>query len=246
MRAVCLVVKSYILEITKQEFCTGRRNLTDESPTRETTRTRVSSRLTPHSFSDIIFGLALSIGSLVLTQSKVTGWQDYAWNALLFGFSFLVIALTWLLYSQTMSVISSEVSSTLFLNLVLLFCVALEPYFFYMIMNGTYQNLVSFTSVGYALDVGFMFIILGTLASFVSKQEKALEQEQKPKLHPNVLQRFKHMMISEYIVGALFLISAPPIFWVPTPLGHLRFIFWYSSFLVFLVSHSSGHLKIKS
>ena len=220
--------------------------MTDESPRRETTKTRISSRLTPHSFSDIIFGLALSIGSLVLTQSKVVTWQDYAWNALLFGFSFLVIALTWLLYSQTMSVIASEVPSALFLNLVLLFCVALEPYFFYMIMNGAYQNLLSFTSVGYALDVGFMFVILGTLASFVPKQGMVLEQDRKPKLHPNVLQRFKHMMISEYIVAALFLSSAVPIFWVPTPVGHLRFVFWYSSFLVFLISHSISYRKTKS
>jgi hypothetical protein len=142
-----------------------------------------------------------------------------------------------------MSVISSEVPSALFLNLVLLFCVALEPYLFYMLMNGVAQNLLSFTSVGYALDVGFMFAILATLASFVPKQEKVDEQGQRPKLHPDVLQRFKHMMISEYAVGALFLISAAPIFWVPTPIGHLRFVLWYSSFLIFLISHSVTHRK---
>jgi uncharacterized membrane protein len=194
----------------------------------------ISSRLTPHSFSDIIFGLALSIGALVLTQNQVLTWQDFGWGILLFGFSFLVIALIWLMFSQTISVLQSEAPSVVFLNLALLFCVALEPYLFYMLMNGLTQNLLSFTSIGYALDVGFMFMILATLASLVLKQGNN---------NPTFLKRFKHMMISESIVGALFLVSAAPVFWVDTQIGHLRFVFWYSSFLVFLVSHIVSHLK---
>jgi uncharacterized membrane protein len=215
--------------------------LTDEPQEHEDGR--ISSRLTPHSFSDIIFGLALSIGALVLTQNQVVTWQDFGWGVLLFGFSFLVIALIWLMFSQTISVLPSEVPSVVFLNLVLLFCVALEPYLFYMLMNGLTQNLLSFTSIGYALDVGFMFIILAMLASLVLKQERVDGEGQKPKLHPTFMQRFKHMMISEAIVGALFLVSAAPIFWVDTQIGHLRFVFWYSSFLVFLVSHIVSHRK---
>jgi hypothetical protein len=41
----------------------------------------------------------------------------------------------------------------------------------------------------------------------------------------------------------LFLVSAAPIFWVPTQIGHLRFVLWYSSFLIFLISHSVSHRK---
>jgi hypothetical protein len=143
-----------------------------------------------------------------------------------------------------MSVLPSEVPSALFLNLVLLFCVALEPYFFYMLMNGATQNLLGFTSVGYALDVGFMFVVLAILASFVLKQKERVEiEDQRPRLYAKALQSFRHMMIAECIVGALFLISAAPIFWVPTPIGHLRFVLWYSSFLIFLISHSVGYRK---
>jgi hypothetical protein len=117
--------------------------------------------------------------------------------------------------------------------------VALEPYLFYMLMNGATQNLLGFTSIGYALDVGFMFVVLAILASFVLKQKETAEAEdQRPRLHAKALQSFRHMMIAEYAAGALFLISAAPIFWVPTPIGHVRFILWYSSFLIFLVSHS--------
>jgi uncharacterized membrane protein len=216
----------------------------DESLERERTRIKISSTLTPHSFSDIIFGLALSIGALFLTQNKVLAWQDFAWSVILFGFSFLIIAITWLLFSRTMSALLSEASSVLFLNLVLLFCVALEPYLFYMLMNGATQNLLSFTSVGYALDVGFMFVILAMLASFVLKRLETIDAEGHiPRLHAEARQSFRHMMIAESAVGALFLVSAFPIFWIPTPIGYLRFVLWYASFLIFLFHAVAGHPK---
>ena len=123
---------------------------------------RVKVRLAPESFSDIIFGLALSIGSLILIQNPVSKWQDFSWNVLLFGFSFIVIAMIWLLFSGTICYLSTDSSSVLFLNLVLFFCVALEPYLFYLIMNKAFQGLQSVTSVAYALDVGAMFLVLGT------------------------------------------------------------------------------------
>ena len=211
--------------------------MTEESLEHHKTRIKISSRLTPHSFADIIFGLALSIGAVFLTQNRVQTSQDFAWNVFLFAFSFIVIAITWLSFSRTMSALPIEVPSTLFLNLILLFCVSLEPYLFYMIMNNATQNLLSFTSVGYALDVGFMFVILGTLASSVLKENRRLEGEYlRPRLDAKALLTFRRMMIVEYAVGALFLVSAAPIFWIQTPIGHLRFVLWYLSFLLPLIS----------
>jgi len=218
--------------------------LTVEPPEHDKARIKISSRLTPHSFADIIFGLALSIGALFLTQNRVQTSQDFAWNVFLFAFSFIVIAITWLLFSRTASALPSEVPSTLFLTLVLLFCVSLEPYLFYMLMNNATQNLLSFTSVGYALDVGFMFVILGILASSVVEQNRGLEGEyMRFRLDARALPTFRRMMIEEYAVGALFLVSAVPIFWVPTPIGHLRFVLWYLSFLLPLISYRYWSLE---
>jgi hypothetical protein len=143
-----------------------------------------------------------------------------------------------------MSALPSEVPYTLFLNLTLLFCVTLEPYLFYMLMNNATQNLLSFTSVGYALDVGSMFVILGTLASSVLQQNKRMEGEnRRPRVDAKTLPTFRRMMIEEYIVGALFLVSAAPIFWVQTPIGHLRFVLWYLSFLLPLISYRYWSLE---
>jgi hypothetical protein len=143
-----------------------------------------------------------------------------------------------------MSALPSEIASTLFLTLVLLFCVSLEPYLFYMLMNNATQNLLSFTSVGYALDVGFMFVILGILAFSVLEQNRKLEGEyRRPRLDAKALPTFRRMMIEEYAVGVLFLVSAAPIFWVPTPIGHLRFVLWYLSFLLPVISYRYWSLE---
>jgi hypothetical protein len=74
-------------------------------------------RLKPDSFSDIIFGLALSIGSLILIENRVQVWQSFIWNLLLFGFSFAVIAMVWLSFSATMRYLSTEVPLVIFFEL---------------------------------------------------------------------------------------------------------------------------------
>ena len=43
------------------------------------------------------------------------------------------------------------------------------------------------------------------------------------------------MMFAEAIVGAAYFLSALPVFWVLTPIGYLRFYFWYSAFTFFFV-----------
>jgi uncharacterized membrane protein len=190
-------------------------------------------RIAPESFSDIIFGLALSIGSLILIQSQVHAWQDIFWNVLLFGFSFLIIAITWLLYSHTISLLSVEASSTLTLNMVLLFLVALEPYLFYLLMNQATQGLLEYTSIDYALDVGTMYLILAALTWIVLKRSRGNEVDRRM-LQPKSLNSLRRTFAGEIAVGALFLFSTAPFFWVSTSVGHLRFVLWYCCFLIFI------------
>jgi len=188
-------------------------------------------RLKPDSFSDIIFGLALSIGSLILIQNRVQVWQSFVWNIVLFGFSFAVIAMAWLSFSATIRYLSTEVPVVVFLTLALFFCVILEPYLFYMLMNGSGQLSMVISEV-FAFDIGFMFFVLGILAEMVLK-EASLNH---PSYHSGDLETLEHMIYPRYVVGALFLISIVPFFWVSTPLlGHLRPIVWTSSIAVFLV-----------
>jgi uncharacterized membrane protein len=191
-------------------------------------------RLAPDSFSDIIFGLALSIGSLILVQHQVLDWQSFVSNILLFGFSFAAIAMVWLSFSTTIRYLSTQIPSVILLNLMLFFCVVLEPYLFYTLENSNGQLLIV-TSDALALDIGFMFFVLGTLSLIVAKRARRYH----PNYHSYDLKALQQMIYPRYILAALFLLSVDPFLWVSTPFAvpfnHLRFILWTSSMAVFVV-----------
>ncbi len=187
------------------------------------------------SLSDLVFGLALSIGSVFLIGRVPQTGQDLAVNILLFGFSFLILVMTWVGYSRTMTVLPVEVPFALLLNLLLLFCVALEPYLFFNLVSVSVDSLdlLNSESIAYALDVGVMFLLLAALALMVVKEERRTGSDRGHlRLHPLVLRRFRRVMKAQAIVGAIFIVSALPIFWTMTPIGYLRFTLWYSSFVI--------------
>ncbi|MFI5420984.1 MAG: hypothetical protein ACHQ1H_08460, partial [Nitrososphaerales archaeon] len=99
----------------------------------------------------MVFGLALSIGSLFLILNVTADVDAILVNILLFGFGFVIIVMIWLGYSRIMSVLPIEVPSALFLNIVLLFCVAIEPYLLYELFTKSNIAIVAdFTSSVYA------------------------------------------------------------------------------------------------
>ena len=196
------------------------------------------------SLSDLVFGLALSIGSLFLVNRVPSSGQDLAGNVLLFGFGFLIVVMTWLGYSRTMAVLPAEVPLAIYANLLLLFTVALEPYLFYVIQSVQDIDLVNVASAAYALDVGGMFFLLAALAYLVIKGERNL-WEGRQRLHPLVLARFRRSMKMLVIVGAVFVLSALPIFWVKTPIGYLRFYMWSSSAVTFVLGRAPRRLAGK-
>jgi uncharacterized membrane protein len=184
------------------------------------------------SLSDLVFGLALSIGSLELLAKTPQTPADLATSVGLFAFSFLIVIAIWLGYSRIVAVMPKETSGTLSLNLFLLFGVVLEPYLFFVVQSASSDSsFLNWASFGYALDVGGMFLILAALIMLIRKRT----DRQDLRLHPVLLERFRLVMYLYIFVGGAYLVSALPFFWIETPVGPLRFAFWYSSFaFVFL------------
>jgi uncharacterized membrane protein len=184
------------------------------------------------SLSDLVFGLALSIGSLELLARTPQTPSDLATSVGLFAFSFLIVVAIWLGYSRIMAVMPKETGGALSLNLFLLFGVVLEPYLFFVLQStSSDSSFLNWASFGYALDVGSMFLILAALIMLIIKRIDRKEL----KLHPLLLDRFRLAMYLYIFVGGAYLLSAAPFFWIDTPAGPLRFVFWYSSFaFVFL------------
>ena len=184
------------------------------------------------SLSDLVFGLALSIGSLILIGSQPKNGADLLANIFIFGFSFIIVVMTWLGYTRTITVLPGEAPYALVLNLGLLFCVALEPYLFYLVNTAPTLGIIEPASIAYGLDAGLMFLFLAGLARLVVNQAKKTSLDNEKRLHPLLVQRFSRLVKIQTIIGTIFLISALPVFWVDTPVGRLRFFLWFAPLLL--------------
>src|SRR5205807_779838 len=131
------------------------------------------------SLSDLIFGLALSIGALNLITSKPTDTSILFGSIATFGFSFLILIFVWFRYTETMSVLPVETGRTRSLNTIMLFLVAIEPYLFNQ-LNFGFTPLTStslpqdVTSATYGLDLAAIWTILAGFTHVLTVEEKNL------------------------------------------------------------------------
>jgi uncharacterized membrane protein len=110
-------------------------------------------------FSDLIFGLALSIGALTIIGQELTSFNRLLTSLGLYSLSFLILVSVWIYYSAITSILPAETETLLSVNILLLFLVSIEPFLFNQLFaqNGAMFNEVS---VVYSIDLAVMFIIL--------------------------------------------------------------------------------------
>ena len=194
-------------------------------------------KLRIENLSDLVFGLALSIGSIVLISKLPQTPTDLVTGIVFFGFSFLLVVWIWYSYTTTITALPYEVRGTFLLNIMLLFCVAVEPYLFYVLVEGK-VSLIEFASSAYALDVGAMLFILAGLVRILLNEEKKRGSHDLP---PDRLKMFRRFVISRVVGGVIFLVSALPLFWTPVPIGQfLRFDIWYAVMVILFVASWVG------
>ena len=128
-----------------------------EEKERATPKSRIES------LSDLIFGLALSIGALTLIGRPPSDFPQLILDLLYFAFSFLILISVWYSYTHTMSQLRVETPWLVDLNILLLFLVSVEPFLFNQ-LNSAFEEGVS---VVYALDLGGLFVIQALLAHSV-------------------------------------------------------------------------------
>ena len=194
-------------------------------------------KLRIENLSDLVFGLALSIGSIVLI-SKPAANPDRSRNGhRVLRFRLSTCCLDLVHYTTTITALPYEVRGTFLLNIMLLFCVAVEPYLFYVLVEGK-VSLIEFASSVYALDVGAMLFILAGLVRILLNEEKKRGSHDLP---PDRLKMFRRFVISRVVGGVIFLVSALPLFWTPVPIGQfLRFDIWYAVMVILFVDSWVG------
>jgi uncharacterized membrane protein len=173
----------------------------------------------------MIFGLALSIGALSLISKPPGSPAEINSDIVGFTVSFIILISVWLRYTSIMSVLPLETSSTIFLNVVLLFLVSIEPYLFDLINLGPspiqsqLANL-EYASILFALDIAGLMAIMAFFTHILTVEEKKL-------VSPELIQKYRHLRNSFFIAAGLFLISILPQFWTWSIKGTpFRFYFW--------------------
>lgn len=178
--------------------------------------------------SDMIFGLALSIGAISLLTQKPGSVVDITYAMFSFGFSFVILALVWLKYSRIMSALPVDSGGIVAANMLLLFLVSVEPYL-YNLMNissytpGPGQLNSAATTTLYALDLGALMIILAYFMHELTIEERQL-------IPRKLLRGFRLEMNTTIVIAAIFLLSSLPIFWnvvvIQVPTVPLRYVMW--------------------
>jgi uncharacterized membrane protein len=152
------------------------------------------------SLSDLIFGLALSIGAIQLVSNSLPANHAELLAAIgTFGFNFLILIGIWSRYTTTMSVMPVETAGLVRLNMLLLFLVAIEPYLFNLLgaqplaSSPLRQEISSY----YGLDIGGMNLILAYFAHILSQEEKKL-------IPTKLVQQFKVGRNLVFVAGLIF------------------------------------------
>jgi uncharacterized membrane protein len=162
------------------------------------------------SLSDLVFGLALSIGAFALVSSPPTDDSGFYRDVFTFGFNFIVLISIWIRYTRIMSVLPIETRRTMLLNSLLLFTVSLEPFIFNILRSGNSASrpspsLYEAASSFFGIDVGAMMLIMGVFTLALADEEKRL-------VPAAMLGRLRSEAEIWLTSAALFLISAIPIF----------------------------------
>jgi uncharacterized membrane protein len=188
-------------------------------------------------FSDLIFGLALSIGALTLIGQQPTSFEALMAALGLYGFSFLILVSVWHNYSTITSVLPAETETLISLNIALLFLVSVEPFLFNQLFaeNGSMFNSVS---IVYAIDLAAMFMILAFFSHTLADEEKS-------RVPKDQLKRYKFARNYALLIAGVFLISILP-FFASVYVTYLRVYVWILALVLGLGRHILGQAAKRS
>ncbi len=181
------------------------------------------------SLSNLIFGLALSIGALTLIGQPPTDFQALLAAIAFYAFSFLILIGVWFGYTRTMALLHFENNRLVTSNILLLFLVSIEPFLFNQMISSS-MPLVENVSIVYALDLGALF----ALQAFFS--HSVLLDKSKPE---QLLHSFRLRRNTALIGSSLFFVSTLPTFWIWTVARGfpLRLAIWLVTLFLPVIRH---------
>ena len=171
---------------------------------------------------DLVFGLALSIGSLILVTSPPKNPHELLEDVIAFAYGFIILVFIWEEFSQHMMLVKVETKGMLRTTYIMLFLVAIEPYLFNLITSPqqtgpNVEMIDSLASMIYALDLAGLMLVLAFFSDHIAKQND---------LEDSSLRAIYRSKRDSFLLSAtVFLLSVLPFFW-DSSLLDLRTRYW--------------------
>jgi uncharacterized membrane protein len=175
-------------------------------------------------FSDLIFGLALTIAAVTLTVNPPkTPFEIYV-DIAIFSFNFYVLISVWVKHNQIMSLLPIERIQTRITNILLLLFVSIEPFLFNNLqttITGTESStFYSVASAIFGINIGLIMLMQALLCNEIATKDRTLVSQ-------NLINPFKAERNVLVFCALIFFISAIPIFWSTQIDGFaLRYFIW--------------------
>ncbi len=187
------------------------------------------------SLSDLIFGLALSLGAIQFIGNIPQNHDQLVGALTAFAFSFLILINVWNRYTTIMSAVPVETTLMIRLNMLLLFLVAIEPYLFNVLVFGGFGSaLGQEVSAYYGLDIGGMNLVIAYFAHLLTVKEKML-------IPSELVDRYKVTRNTLLAGGLIFAASAfPPFGGLMVYSVSLRIVIWLLAIPVVWLSRIFG------
>lgn len=233
-----------VIQPTKARLRAGLLSLTDENESQRDRSGETVPRPRIQTLSDLIFGLALSIGAITLLSEKPSSFAELGVTLLGFGWAFFILALVWVRYTRIMSVLPVESGAIIGANMLLLFLVSVEPYLYNLItisFGSLPRQLGSGTTTAlYAIDIGAIFLIIAYFTHELTVEERKLIPER-------LIRSYRLQRDATIVAAAFFLVSTLPIFWSLAIFGlQVRFILWMGTFLTWIARRGIEHKRKRS
>jgi uncharacterized membrane protein len=175
--------------------------------------------------SNLVFGLVLSIVSLILIANPPKNPEEMLKDLLWFTFSFMLVISVWRSYVAIMCEIEEWKPREVRLNILLLLFVGMEPYLFNAITFQDYllplnvQDIMN--NVGtmlFALDIAIILWIIAIYYQILADEHAKSERRER---------HYRRERNARIISGLIFAFSAFPFNWSVTIMDmHLRYIIW--------------------
>jgi len=142
-----------------------------------------------------------------------------------------------------MSVLPLERRRTLLANILLLFCVAIEPFLYNVLQSSVTgvatSSFFNTASTLFAFDIGGMTLMLGLFCNEIATKDRKL-------VPTDLIEPFKTERNRWLLSATLFFASAIPVFWSIQIYGtQVRFLIWIAALILALAERHYSSIQLK-